>query len=401
LANVTYVPIGYLTTKGQTIKVFSQILRKARQMEFLVPHTNFNEDANPIQIKAKDPHPFDSKIGEYIDVDLGQHLSYPSKRVTLSGKIHEIIDEFNFVILSDTELSKEYYNREIKYKSRKIGTAARMWSSEDSVEDSFTGATVLTPKCGMYTDNVAILDFQSLYPTCQISRNLCYSTLVMDDKYLGIDGVNYETIAWKDEVEYKLKQTCQAIGKSGKSKGLVCGKQAFFDVCGNYFCRVHDPIKKERGNEEKYQKKEVNYSYTIVQPHTDENGNRVNVGVVPALLTELFAERKRVKKLMAKAQDEGNYLLADIMDSTQLAIKVSLNSVYGFLGRNRGNLICKPLGQLTTAIGRMLIEQSRDYAEGDFQKEMREKQVLKHQIKPLSCDLTKSDKEKILKRFKV
>jgi DNA polymerase delta subunit 1 len=59
LANVTFVPIGFLTTRGQTIKVYSQVLRKARQMDFLVPHTNFNEDSYPLQLKTKDIHRID------------------------------------------------------------------------------------------------------------------------------------------------------------------------------------------------------------------------------------------------------------------------------------------------------------------------------------------------------
>jgi DNA polymerase elongation subunit (family B) len=54
LANVTYVPISFQTTRGQTIKVFSQLLRKARQLDYLVPHTNFNEDSYPLLINTKD-----------------------------------------------------------------------------------------------------------------------------------------------------------------------------------------------------------------------------------------------------------------------------------------------------------------------------------------------------------
>jgi len=71
LANVTYVPIGFLTTRGQTIKVFSQVLRKARQMNFLVPHTNFNEDSYSITLKMKEPDVItDDDIGQNIEIDM-------------------------------------------------------------------------------------------------------------------------------------------------------------------------------------------------------------------------------------------------------------------------------------------------------------------------------------------
>lgn len=411
LANVTYVPIGFLSTRGQTIKVYSQVLRKARQMDFLVPHTNFNEDNYPINIKTKDPHNFtEDDIGEYINLDVGfdadLNKTMSNKRTVLSCKLSEIVDENNIIVLCDVEISKEYYNRTLKYKFKEY-LAARVWPCEDAIDDSFTGATVLEPNPGMYFDNIAVLDFASLYPTVEISRNLCFSTLVMDDKYLNIPGVNYEIIEWDDKVEYKLKQTCDGIGKSGKSKGQVCGKPAFFEIedpllqTKHYYCRIHDTLKKSRSPDEKVQKKDVRYSYTIVQPHKDANGNVVNKGVVPALLEELYAERKKVKKQMAKAFEEDNKLLEDILNSTQLAIKVSLNSVYGFVSRNQGNLILKPLGQLTTAVGRMLIGQSKKYAEESFVEYVKEQGLLQTQLECVdTSSLSTEEKEKFLRKKK-
>ncbi len=38
MARVTGVPMSFLLTRGQSIKVFSQILRKARQKNLLVPN---------------------------------------------------------------------------------------------------------------------------------------------------------------------------------------------------------------------------------------------------------------------------------------------------------------------------------------------------------------------------
>lgn len=412
LANVTFVPIGFLTTRGQTIKVYSQLLRKSRQMDFLVPHTNFNEDANPVLCKlSQEGTVTEDDIGHYVRIKLGAVAGESefggggggtkTGITELCGKISEIIDDSTIVVLADTEITKEYYNRTMSWNRRSC-LLTRVYPGEDLVDDSFTGATVLEPNPGMYMDNVAILDFASLYPTIQISRNLCYSTFVMDDKYLGFDGVKYETIAWDDKIEYKLRHTCEGVGKSGKSKGLVCGKQAFFEVDGHSFCRIHDPEKKHRSGDEKFQKRDVSYSYTIVQPHTDpETGEIVNKGVLPSLLEELYSERKRVKREMAQALRDGDKNLADIMDSTQLAIKISLNSVYGYLGRNQGNLICKPLGQLTTSIGRMLIEQSKAFAEGDFLDYVREERLLTHKLRSIDISgMSKNEKTEILELFK-
>ena len=411
LANVTFVPIGFLTTRGQTIKVFSQLLRKSRQMDFLVPHTNFNEDSFPIYVKCKDPHPFDEEFDNrlYIDINIGKSQLGNSKMTKITGKISEIIDDTTFIVLSDTELVHEIFNVKYTYKHKDY-SVSRIFSKDDAVEDSFTGATVLEPQTGIYLDdNVAVLDFASLYPTIMISRNLCYSSFVLNKNYLGIKDVNYERIKWDDQIEYKLRQTCEAIGKSGKSKGEVCGKPAFFEIKSengeknfDYYCRIHDPLKKTRSSDEKYQKKDVSYDYTIVQPHIDsETGEVVNKGVLPALLEELYAERKRVKREMAKAAKDGNKLLESILDSTQLAIKVSLNSTYGFLGRGQGNLILKELGSIVTAVGRMLIESSKEYAEGEFLDYIRENNILTQKIEYKKYDLTKEEKQKVLSSFKI
>jgi DNA polymerase elongation subunit (family B) len=320
LANVTYVPIGYLTTKGQTIKVFSQILRKARQMNFLAPHTNFNEDNNPVLIKTKNPHKLDEiDINNYISVDCGK-LENTTRNFIINGKISEIVDETSFIILSDAELTTEYFHVKIKYNKNEF-YAYKVSSAEDSSDDSFTGATVLAPKNGIHYDNVAVLDFASLYPTCIISRNLCYSTMLTNEKYNDIKDVKYEVIEWDDTVEYRLKHTCDGIGKTGKSKDQICGKQAFFEIDEKYYCRIHDPIKKTRLDDEKFQKKSVHYKYTIIQ----KGPNDEHKGVVPSLLEELYSERKSVKKQMYQANLNGDKLLEDILDSTQLAIKVSLN----------------------------------------------------------------------------
>ena len=403
LANVTFVPIGFLTTRGQTIKVFSQVLRKARQMDFLVPHTNFNEDSYPLLIKTKDPLTFDeTSIGEYIEINCGKtQIGNAVKPLKIMAKISELIDDTNMIVLSDTEIQKEFYNIKFTYK-REEYTISRLWSNEDAIDNSFTGATVLEPTLGMYIkDNIAVLDFASLYPTIMISRNLCYSTFVFDDNYRNLPDVNYETIKWDDKVEYKMRQTCEGVGKSGKSKGLVCGKQAYFEISGKFYCRIHDTCKKTRESDEKCQKRDVSYNYTIVQPHTDENGQVCNKGVLPALLEELYAERKRVKREMAKAAAEGNKLLEGILDSTQLAIKVSLNSCYGFLGRGQGNLILKELGSIVTAVGRMLIEQSKEYAENDFMDYIKKNNLLQQKLEYKNFELTESEKAKILEAFKI
>ena len=46
MARVTGVPMSFLLTRGQSIKVFSQILRKARQRNLLVPNLKVSRDCD-------------------------------------------------------------------------------------------------------------------------------------------------------------------------------------------------------------------------------------------------------------------------------------------------------------------------------------------------------------------
>ena len=81
------------------------------------------------------------------------------------------------------------------------------------------------------------------------------------------------------------------------------------------------------------------------------------------MLNELYSTRKKVKKMMNK---EENPFKKSVLNGRQLALKVSMNSVYGFLAAQM--LKCKPIAASVTTIGRQMIEASKNYAENDFKK---------------------------------
>ena len=87
----------------------------------------------------------------------------------------------------------------------------------------------------------------------------------------------------------------------------------------------------------------------------------------------------------ARERDEryenGDKNLEDVLNSTQLAIKVSLNSVFGFVSRAQGNLVLKQLGQLTTSTGRKLINQSKNYVENEFIDYIHKNNLIKYELK--------------------
>lgn len=83
-------------------------------------------------------------------------------------------------------------------------------------------------------------------------------------------------------------------------------------------------------------------------------------GLLPKMLKKLWAARKVAKKQMKNAPTPE---LKAVYNGKQLAIKVSMNSIYGFTGASTGMLPCKPIASTTTTIGRGMIQHSKDCAE--------------------------------------
>ncbi len=170
-------------------------------------------------------------------------------------------------------------------------------SDEDVEEEKYKGATVLHANTGAYFEPVAGLDFKSLYPSIMIAYNMCYSTIVIDDKYKNLPGIEYETIEWFEEERNKK------------------------------------------------------FSFTFVQ----------NVkGLLPSILEQLWDERNSTKREMKKHKGTFHEM---VLNGKQLAIKVTMNSAYGFAGASKGMLPCKPIAASVTAKGREMIAKTSKMAQ--------------------------------------
>lgn len=190
---------------------------------------------------------------------------------------------------------------QIIYRTRIAGYVIPVLEYNDiEGNEKFVGATVLAPDTGFYCLPVTVLDFASLYPSIIRAHNLCYSTIVLNEKYDNLPGVEYKTIEWDDTL---------------------------------------DGIKQH-------------HSYKFVQ----------NVkSVLSELLAELALSRTKYKKLMEGEEDQ---FTKQIYNKTQLAYKVSMNSIYGILGAY--TLKCKPIAATVTHCGRQMIKQSKEYIEKNY-----------------------------------
>ncbi|OZJ06486.1 DNA polymerase delta catalytic subunit [Bifiguratus adelaidae] len=107
--------------------------------------------------------------------------------------------------------------------------------------------------------------------------------------------------------------------------------------------------------------KDVDY---IVTPNNDmfvKSSRRK--GLLPVILEDLLAARKRAKADLKKETDP---FKKAVLDGRQLALKVSANSVYGFTGATVGKLPCLAISSSTTAFGREMIEKTKREVEAKY-----------------------------------
>lgn len=80
-------------------------------------------------------------------------------------------------------------------------------------------------------------------------------------------------------------------------------------------------------------------------------------GIVPSILENLLDQRIDTKKRMKRTSDENEYR---VLDATQLALKILLNSFYGYSGYARARLYSLTLANAVTSYGRKNILDTRD-----------------------------------------
>ncbi|ODV92596.1 hypothetical protein CANCADRAFT_89320 [Tortispora caseinolytica NRRL Y-17796] len=89
----------------------------------------------------------------------------------------------------------------------------------------------------------------------------------------------------------------------------------------------------------------------------------VRQGLLPQILQELLAARKRAKVALAQETDP---FKKNVLNGRQLALKISANSVYGFTGAVVGKLPCLAISSSTTAYGRDMIMKTKNLVETMF-----------------------------------
>ena len=186
----------------------------------------------------------------------------------------------------------------------------------------YEGAIVISPKIGMYLDTpIAVLDFNSLYPSSMIGENLSPDTFLYKKVYNRSGKlVSYEGMP-ADQV---------------KSLGLEGYHEISYDEDG---CKC---------------------VCAYMQPEKDKP---LSKGLIPTALEIMLKKRKDARKKMEDpALDDAQ---KSVYNGLQLAYKVVANSIYGQLGSRTSPIRKMCVAACTTAVGRRSLLFAKSTVEAD------------------------------------
>jgi DNA polymerase elongation subunit (family B) len=218
----------------------------------------------------------------------------------------------------------------------------------------YAGGFVFEPKPGLY-DGVICLDFASLYPSIMRAMNICFTTLVPPDWYEHTpDGIcNIIDVEQEEPVDGKIPTT------GG-------GDNEFFEADDG-----SDSEEEGKSSSKVFK----TYHYKWVKKD-------VRYGILPEIQDHLVGSRNVIKKEIAALEDELDEcddpkrlaeikLLLVLKDKYSNALKVSANSLYGFLGAQEGGVLSLiEAAMCITATGRKLIMQVNKYVEEKYEADI-------------------------------
>jgi len=195
--------------------------------------------------------------------------------------------------------------------------------------EKYEGAIVLDPTPGFYTVPVGVADFASLYPSTIISENISHDTLVWVKDYKE-DGT-FVTCVWGSEEYDNLEGV------------------SYTDIEYDNF--IDDP------EDTRKHKQQLKKGIRVCRYAQNK------MGTIPLIVQGLLAARKAKRKEGAKESDPFRKAL---LESEQLAYKLTANSLYGQLGSGTFKIRLKALAASVTAYGRKQIMFAKEVIETTY-----------------------------------
>ena len=209
---------------------------------------------------------------------------------------------------------------------------------------TFSGGFVFEPIPGLY-ENIICLDFASLYPSIIMAYNICYTTLVPPELMDIVPDEDCHVIEFDQEEELNRNPNRPT---SNIPEDVEIDMEADDDK----------EIIVETGKRKKKIKPVM-----VIRHYKFKFYKKID-GLLPRLVKQLVGERRAVQAIL---KNEKNPVLKFAYNARQLALKVSANSFFGFLGvQNGGKMPLIEAAMTITAKGRELIGKVQNYIYNEY-----------------------------------
>jgi DNA polymerase elongation subunit (family B) len=224
------------------------------------------------------------------------------------------------------------------------------------IEDGYEGAVVLDPKEAIYlNDPIVVFDYGSLYPSSMISNNLSHDCYLMDEKYRVSDpnieykNIYYDIYEGKGDKKKKVgEKECTFVQYKDGRKGIIAD--------------ILDMLLIERKNT----RKKIEYK-TVKDDKNTYTGFCSDKGDIYNIFNIDTCENYNIPKdSVVSIEDTYNSFEQDVLDSRQIAYKITANSLYGQIGARTSSIYLKEIAACTTATGREMIMLAKKFVEDNY-----------------------------------